>query len=196
MQTMTRWRVGLLVTLITLTASSAWAAKFGYYPNLRIWHANVFVDPVGQYQPEEDEFGDRGAFLIGGGIGVNRISDFAFAFTGEFATVPYDVMRQVRAEARIGWRYFTVGPTLTYSYSSEEMFTLGPVASFDFPIYPAGDDDQSVLIGVFYRLDAPLDGEHEMRQQIGIRIGYSNEIFMAPFRLPTTNRQLFPQTTF
>jgi hypothetical protein len=186
----------LALAFALLVASSAWAAEYGYHENLRYWHVNLFVSPIGQYQSPVDEFGHHENFLLAGGVALNRIADFSFALLGEYAAAFTNTLQQGRAELRFGYRYFTVGPTFSFTSEESDFVTIGPAASFDYPIYLGGGDANSLLLGVFYRLDAPTDGSHTLRQQVGLRLGYSNELFLAPFNMPSLRRTPVPEPRF
>ncbi len=175
----------LILALVTLAASAAGATEYGYAPNFRDWHANVFVSPVVQFQAAADDYADPFAMLATGGVSVNRIANFSCAVAGEYGKALTDPMQQGRLEMRFGWRYLTAGPTLTFTSDEEQVVTIGPVLSFDYPIYfVEGTDQHSFVLGAFYRLDFPTDNESEIRHQIGVRLGYSHEAFMTPFRMP------------
>lgn len=179
--------IRLAMILLLGCAAAAWATPAGdnYWLSF-----GPFLTAAGQFLPEKDDISDSTDAYLGGGLGCGHIGDFSFMLQVEGGAMPVSQTGQLRGEARLGFKYLTLGPSFAMTIGKFSVVSIGPAVSFDYPIETGATPREGKvhLAGVFYRLDAPVGDNAEglqLRHQVGLRFLFDVPLFTQLFTRPT-----------
>lgn len=176
----------LAVVFLLGVAATAWATPAGENYWLSI---GPLATVGGQFLSAEDDLARQTDAYLGGGFGLGHHGDFSFMLQGEGGGMPLANAGQLRAEARMGFRFLTLGPTIAVTIGRYSVVSLGPAVGFDWPLYTGATprEGSAHLLGVFYRLDVPV-GENaddlQPRHQAGVRFLFDVPLFLELFAKP------------
>jgi hypothetical protein len=163
----------LAAALLALVPGAAFAASVGE----NYWMSfGLYAAAAGQFQSPADETTDQVDTLLAGGLGFGHIGGFSWLVNLEGGGLPISRAGQLRAEGRLGYAWFTLGPSVAQTIGSgtRSFTTVGPALGFDWPFYmgPTPRAGAVHLLGAFYRLDIPVTEQLKdfpVRHQIGVR---------------------------
>jgi hypothetical protein len=177
----------LTAILLFGIAASAWATPAGE----NYWLSfGPFLTAAGQFLPGGDEISKATDAYLGGGLGCGHSGDFSFMLQAEGGAMPLSRSGQLRGEARLGFKYLTLGPTFAGTIGRYSIVTIGPAVSFDYPILTGATarEGKDHLLSLFYRLDVPVGGNVEglrLRHQAGVRFLFDVPLFTQVFAKPS-----------